>query len=191
MWSDWIPMEPTCSWKSLLARPTWLTQWSRVSSQLQAPPSSSAGPCFFTAATVSMAPTAIRLSISARCALCIHHKGWRKQRRQRRDHYGWRSDIHDSIKQPPLTEAVECKDTSVSLLVCSCCRCCCFGTNIFIAGLQHLQSTQFPEQIFWENLSTSSLFSAVCLKASLIFRCSTGKVSKVTIVWKRAKNVFF
>lgn len=45
---------------------TTLTQWSTASSQLEAPPSSSAGPHALTAVTVSMAPTVIRESITAR-----------------------------------------------------------------------------------------------------------------------------
>lgn len=54
---------------------TTLTQWSTASFQLQAPPSSSAEPCVFAAVTISMAPTAIRASITARWALCIKDMG--------------------------------------------------------------------------------------------------------------------
>lgn len=54
---------------------TPLTQWSRASSQLEAPPSSSAEPRVLTAVTVSIAPMAIKMSITARWALCTNHMG--------------------------------------------------------------------------------------------------------------------
>lgn len=57
---------------------TPFTQWSRVFSQLAppTPPRSSspvAAPDILTALTVSMAPTDIRASITARWALCTNH----------------------------------------------------------------------------------------------------------------------
>lgn len=85
---------------------TPLTQRSRASSQPEAPPSSSAEPHVFTAVTVSMDPTAIRASITARWALCTNHMGEEKRNRQMWDRSQWRPREprqHQSITANTIT----------------------------------------------------------------------------------------